>query len=603
MGVEIPIIKELILRLSGSYFLAGRNIDQYTPSTIPLNNADANKGLASMYNEKQIRMGSENTLQYNKQFTYTRLGIMLGNSLYKTDFRRLQTQNTNFSLEDLGVWGISEGTVPLVPISNSFTKSSISFFTRINYDISDKYLLKATLRADGSSVFAKNNKWGFFPSAAAAWRINQESWMKSIKSISNLKLRASWGISGKEAIGAYASLPTVYSSDKTSLNGSSTVPVAYFSAIGNENLKWETTEEIDLGFDLGLLNERITITSDIYNRITRDLLYNDPIPTYTGFSNLTRNIGSIQNQGIEVAIKVVPIRNKDFSWNMDFNIAKNISKVLKLGVRVWQNISTGWIGTSTQGKIQVGEPLGNWFGYKTNGIWQTQAEIDEAIANKTLLPTEVVKPGYVKYVDLNGDGKITADDAQKIGNGTPDFTGGFTNSINYKGFGLDFTLQFVTGNDIFNGYSRTLESGAEYNNAYAATANRWSPTLYQYNPTTDTKGDLYLQGNASNRYPIAISGKIVPEMPIDLWIEDGSFIRLADITFSYTFPKKILSKVKINNLKLFVTGSNLFVLTKYSGFDPEVNGSSGTAAYLMPGLDFGNYPKSRVVSGGFNIIF
>jgi TonB-linked SusC/RagA family outer membrane protein len=603
IGLTIPIVKDLILRITGSSFLSGNNTDKYFPSKIQLQNANAQGGIAQMYNSKLTRLGSENTLQYTKKNKSDNLEMMIGNSINQRKYRRLTTENDGFALEDLGVWGISEGITPIVPSFGSSAQTSLSFFSRVNYDFSSKYLFKATLRADGSSVFAKNNKWGFFPSAAAAWRINQESWMKDVKSISNLKLRLSWGVSGKEAIGPYASLPAVNTATKTSLNGSTIVPVGYFSTFKNDNLKWESTQEWNLGFDLGLLNEKISVTGDVYSRKTNDLLYQDPIPIYTGFSNSTRNIGSIQNQGAELAISFTPIRKKDLNWNMNLNISKNVSKVLKLGISDWKMISTGWIGNTNQGKIQEGEPLGNWFGYKTNGIWQTQLEIDNAITDGKLLATEGVKPGFVKYVDLNGDGKINTNDAQVIGNGTPDFTGGFSNSFTYKGIGLNFTFQFTIGNDVFNGMNRTLESGAQYYNALAITENRWKPDLYYYDPASETKGDLFFAGNQSNRYPIAVSGKVVPETPIDLWIEDGSFLRLADLTLSYDLPKKVLKYVHIANMKVFATGSNLFVLTNYSGFDPEVNVSSGAGSYLMPGLDYGSYPKARIISCGLNITF
>lgn len=600
-SLDIDIIKGLTLKLSGGYFLFGEKTEQYFPSTVA--EGMSTKGQAVVANHLSERINNENTLTYNKTFnSIHKFGAMIGNSISCATYNWLNTYNTNFALEDLGVNGIGEGKDPLVPTSTYIKQTEASFFGRLNYDLDNKYLFKFTLRADGASKFAENNKWGYFPSGAAAWRISEEEWLKSWSPLSNMKLRLSWGISGKQAISSYQSLPVV-GTNSVSIDGENNVLTSYFSRLANSNLKWETTEEWDLGYDLGFFDERLGFSVDLYHKVTRDLLYSEPVPSYSGYNEALKNIGKISNKGVEFSIYATPVKNRNFTWDVNFNISKNVSKVLSLGEQSWQLVNAGYLGKG-QGYLEVGLPLGNWYGYKTNGIWQTQGEIDKAIANKTLLESEGTKPGYMKYEDLNKDGKITADDRQIIGNGMPKFTGGFTNSITYKGISLDFTLQFSYGNQVYNANRYRLESGISLDNALASTIDRWQPTLYHYDYATKQKGDLFKQGSPSNEYPIAAMGKSkVDETPIDKWIEDASFLRLADLTLSYSLPQGWLNKMKMQNMRIFLTGSNLFTLTKYTGYDPEVNVSQNSAAFLLPGLDYFSYPKSRTISAGINITF
>ena len=599
-SLDFNLGKYLTARITGGYFLFAQTNEEYYPSSVAQGMAYG--GRAYIGNSKSERLNNENTITYSNTFNKIhKVSVLAGNSLEQVVSKWLNTENRGFVLEDLGIYGISQGINPQIPTSTYIKQNNASFFSRVNYDLANKYLFKFTLRADGSSRFAENNKWGYFPSAAAAWRLSEEDFVKSLNVFSNLKLRASWGISGKQAIPSYQSLPTV-GTWNVSIDGITNSLVSYFTRIANENLKWETTQETNLGIDLGFFKDRLSFSLDIYNRFTKDLLYYLPIPSYTGFSTALFNLGQIQNRGVELSLNANAVKTKDFSWDINFNISKNVSKVIKLGEQNWQLVDVGYLGTG-QGFLEEGIRLGNWYGYKTDGIWQSQSEIDQAIAEGKLLTSENTKPGYVKYVDLNGDGKKTAEDRQILGHGEPDLTGGVSNTISYKGFALDFMFQFSLGNSVYNANRYRLESGFSFDNALAETTDRWRPTLYNYDPVTKVKGDLYMQGNASYRYPIAIMGKSVDETPIDLWIEDASFLRLNDVTFSYSLPKKILQKIKMNTLRLFVTGSNLFVWTKYTGYDPEVNNSQGAASFLMPGLDYFSYPRARTLSAGINLTF
>lgn len=608
------IFKGLTLNLSGTYITRQLNNEQFYPDNVSQGNGKNSNGIATLTQTGIEELRSENTLQYNTNIKSNNIGFMLGNSFSSKTTKLSISQNSNFTLQDLGIWGMDEGLAPSTPIYSYIGVNNVSWFGRVNYNYADKYILKASLRADASSVFAKDNKWGYFPSIGGAWRINEEKFMKSVKEITNLKLRLSYGVSGKQAIQPYQSLSTS-SLSKITTDGITNSSSLIFNRLGNDNLKWETTREFDLGFDLGMLRDRLNFVVDVYDKKTSDLLYEDPLPFYSGFSSQITNIGEVQNRGIELAITASPVKNSDgFNWDINFNISKNANKILSLGQQSYKLIGTGWSSAqAVQGILKVGDPLGNWYGYKTNGLWQSFAEINAARANGTLDPGVVCNPGYIKYQDISGpngvpDGKITSDDRQVLGNGFPDFTGGFTNTFTYKGFGLNITLQYSVGQDVFNATAWGNDAVSPSGSGYSFSKNilqSFRPTLYQYDVVTGQKGDLFVEGIASNRYPTFMAQRInnTEEIPLDWYIQDASFLRVADLTLSYTLSKKLLSKLMISNLKVFLTGSNLFVLTNYKGYDPEVNSSQGQASYLMPGLDNQTYPKARIISAGINVSF
>ncbi len=608
------ILKELTLNLSGSYTTRQFTNEKFYPSNVTQGNGKNSNGIATLTNRGVSELRSENTLQYNKKIKKNSFGIMLGNSVSTRVTKTSVAENSNFTLEDLGVWGMSEGLAPSTPLYSYIGVNNLSWFGRANYTYAEKYILKASLRADASSVFAKNNKWGYFPSVGAAWRINEEKFLKPVSEISNLKLRMSYGVSGKQAISPYQSLSTA-SLLRITTDGLSNSSTLIFNRLGNDNLKWETTREVDLGFDLGLLNERYSLTFDVYDKKTSDLLYEDPLPYYSGFPSQMTNVGEVQNRGVEIniAANLLKSRNK-LNWDISFNISKNVSKILSLGQQSYKYIGTGWSkAEAVQGILKVGDPLGNWYGYKTNGLWQSYAEIEAARANGTLATGIACHPGYIKYQDISGpagvpDGKITSDDRQVLGNGFPDFTGGLTNTFTYKGIGLNITLQYSVGQDVFNATAWGIEAVSPTGSGYSYSKNilqSFRPTLYYYDAVTGQKGDKFIDGISSNRYPTFMAQRInnTEEVPLDWYIEDASFLRVADVTLSYNLNKKLLSKMKISNLKFFLTGTNLFVFTNYSGYDPEVNSSKGQASYLLPGLDNQAYPKSRIVSAGVNLTF
>ena len=606
------ILKELVFNMSSSYLTRARTIERFYPNTVNRENANRLGGVASVSGRNSEELRSENTLAWDTKFHKKHaVGLMGGFSISTRDIANSNLGNSNFSLQDLGWWGMSEGLSPQNPEYSHLRKRDLSYFARGTYGYDDRYLFKTTFRIDGSSVFASNNKYGYFPSASAAWRISQEEWMKGIKAISNLKLRVSWGISGKQAIDSYLSMPLTTSS-KISYDGIHYAGTMYFSQMGNMDLHWESTRETNLGIDLGVLRDRISITFDVYDKLTYDLLYMDAIPKYTGYSELMKNVGEVQNRGVELSIFASPIRTKEWNWDMNFNIAANRNKIKKLSADASSKlIGTGWgnAADAVQGILKVGQPLGNWYGYKTQGIWQSWAEIQQAVANGSISSTANIYPGYIHIMNQDDDPAITADDRVVLGNGFPKFTGGLSNSLSWRDITVSCTFQFSMGQDIFNatawafdGVSPATIVGNQYNHHMV---NAWQPTLWYYDVVTGQKGELFQEGSKSNRYPTQSNQRInnTEEVPLDWYIQDGSFLRLADVTLSYDLPRKLANKLGMAKARLFVNGTNLHLWSSYDGYDPEVNNSRGQASYLMPGLDNFAYPKARTYSIGLNITF
>ena len=384
-------------------------------------------------------------------------------------------------------------------------------------------------RVDGSSRFGTNNKYGFFPSASAGWRISEEAFMEPVKEvISNLKLRASYGFTGNTEIGVYESLATLGTSNW--ILGNQLVSGFFPNKIPNPDLKWERTGQFDIGLDLGLFNNRLRITTDYYKKKTTDLLYSVAVPATSGYQTMLKNIGSIENQGYELSIESVR-------------------------------------------RLIVGEPIGVFYGYRFDGIFQNEEECKQQTSSAS--PIGV---GLRRYKDLNGDGKVdAANDREILGDANPKFFGGLTNTFAYKGFELNVFLQYSYGNKILNYNAMELENPTGGQNAYADMVNRWTPE------------------NPSNIYPKATTNRAL--LVSDRFIEDGSYLKLKTLSLSYSFPK--INLKHIQGLRLYVTGQNLLTWTKYRGYDPEV--SYRGASTLEAGEDFGGYPQSRTFMFGIKL--
>ena len=484
-----------------------------------------------------------------------------------------------------------------------------SFIGRVNYTLFDKYLFEFNFRSDGSSKFRGDNRFGYFPSGSLAWGFMEEDFMKPLKSVvSSGKLRASWGLTGNNRVGEYdtyalyqilkdkvgdfisiGSLPSGVYPFENSLTSVGTVP----TSLRNRKLKWETTEQWNLGLDLGFLDERIGLTVDWYRKTTRDLLLNTALPTSSGYFSAMKNVGKVRNQGIEFTLNTTNIKNRHFSWTTNFNIAFNKNKVLELAENQSSLLSAAKFDQNYNSQYsyiaKVGYPMGMMYGFIYEGTYKYEDfdKVGDTYTLKRNVPyfssESNTQPGMPKYADLNGDGIIDDNDRTMIGNGMPKHTGGFTNNFEYKGFDLSIFFQWSYGNDVLNANRLFFENSNKTRdlNQYASYADRWTPENPESNIPRATD-------SGSNK---VFSTRI---------IEDGSFLRLKTVSLGYTLPKQLTKKWKIDNARVFVAGQNLWTCTGYSGYDPEVSIREGA---LTPGLDFSAYPRAYSISFGINLGF
>ena len=495
----------------------------------------------------------------------------------------------------------------------------VSVFGRLSYNFKERYLFTGTLRADGSSKFAKGNQWGIFPSASAAWRISEEAFLEDVDFLDNLKLRVGYGTAGNNNVdnNMYA---TSYGSGHYGINGSDYITYVPGSTLGNSNLKWEKTTTTNVGLDISVLGSRVNLSVDFYNNESSNLLIKNKIPTSTGYSDQYQNIGAIRNRGVELVLNTTNIRTKDFTWNTDFNIAFNRSKVLEL----YGNKETNYFIQDYESrmgyKIEVGKPLGQFYGLVYDGIYTTDDFVQQPDGTYMLkdgVPSlkgfdrSQVKPGDAKYVpqtgevDENGNPVWSTNDRTVIGSAAPKFTGGMNNTFRYKGFDLSVFMNFSFGNDVFNmSTQRFIGPYLSNQNSLAIMNNRFTlidpatgkeatdlVRLAELNP--GQYGDD-IMWNISQNNKTAISDHS------SYYIEDGSYLRFSTITLGYTFPKAWIQNLKLNNARVYCTLNNIATITGYSGYDPEVSAEGGA---LTPGIDNSSYPRSKSWVVGVNLTF
>jgi len=453
--------------------------------------------------------------------------------------------------------------------------SLISYLARANYAYQGKYLVSATVRADGCSRFGAVNRWGYFPSGALAWRMSEESFMKDLTWLNNLKLRLSYGMTGNNQIPNYGAIGLLgYSSY---VSGTNVQQGIYTNTFADKALKWEKTGQTNLGVDASFLKQRINLSLDVYYSKTRDLLLNVPIPVLTGFQSTLTNIGELQNKGVELQLKTINLNGK-FKWTTDFNISANRNKVLKLGANDAPIMITVNDAIS---KTEVGQPIGNYFGYIFDGVIMNQADLD----NKLYPVWPGSEPGDPKVRDVNNDGKIDANDRAILGNYQPDFSWGMTNTFGYKDVEFTFMLNGVSGAEIMNQQARYFKSFNGDRNAYKYVTNYWK-----------SESD---PGNGKINKP-RVTQNTVQSLGSSYWVEDGSFVRIKNIRLGYNMPKSVLSALKVSGLKLYVNLENVYVFSDYSNYDPE--GSTYQAGALV-GFDYGAYPSPFTATAGINLTF
>lgn len=604
-GLRYSIIKGLQLRLTGTlrYNQEKRKVFYNSKTTQgsslnPTNTLGVN-GLIR-YSDS-FTWNTEAVLNYDKVFRRThRIGAMIGTSLQDRKFE--QFGYTGYKIDDyesLGMAALDNGLIRAA-VATMAEFSLASFFGRFNYGYKSRYLLTATLRADGSSKFP-NHKWGFFPSAALAWNISEESFMKKVSWISNAKLRLSYGVTGNNRVGDYDSWPSLTVPIDASYSFRNGEPVRGLvpGAMGNADLKWESTYQWDLGMDFSMFDDRISVILDLYKKDTRDLLLLTDAPRTTGYPSIMKNVGSVRNTGIELTLNTVNVRTRSFEWSSNFNIAFNRNKVVELDNDTQQMFTTVSFYSAYKGSplylAQVGMPMGLFYGYVFDGVYQFEDFDNPAPgkyvlklgvpSNSTMADRNNIHPGDIRYRDLNGDGQVDDRDMTVIGNGNPIHTGGFTNTFRYKNIDFSFLLQWSYGNDIYNANRLLFEGNAMKSkdiNQYASYNRRWTP---------DNPSDTYYRSGGEG--PAGRHSSRV--------IEDGSYLRLKSLSLGYSFPRSWLSKVRIKELRASFSANNILTLTGYTGMDPEVSTRGNSP--LTPGFDYSAYPIAKTFMFGIQLTF
>lgn len=584
--LEFDVLPGLKLRVTGGGIV--RNINNRSYFNQKTKEGKQNNGSGFLSEELFTRFQNSNILTYDQTFNNVHHLTVTGVLEQQSEkLNGTQARATHFLVDQTGIFDLG-GANTVVNSSSASERVINSYLGRINYAFHEKYLLTASYRADGSSVFGKNNKWGYFPSASVAWRLSEEPFIQNLGVFSELKLRASWGITGNQAISPYQTLARISSGSNYPYNGGETTDLGFYIATAaNPFLKWESTTQTDVGMDFALFSGRVTATVDYYQKTTKDLLLYRELPGYTGLANILDNIGSIQNKGIEVAIAGDPLTG-DLKWNTGFNISSNRNKVLDLGDndKIAYKTTPGGYGVNKNFMYLVkGEPFGQMYGYGYEGTWKT-SETDQA-ANYGQLP------GDPRYTDVNQDGKIDTKDIKVIGNAFPDFIFGWSNRMSYKGFELTFLLQGTKGNEVFNQGRIRLENPAE--GTSTRLLDRWTPQ----NQDTDIPAftDQLTRQNANLTSTLKNGG----DQRLSRWVENGSYIRLKNVNLAYNFPRALIDKLRLSKLRAYVSAANLITVTKYTGYDPEVSSFNTNDAQI--GVDFSNYPSAKTVTFGIDISF
>ena len=572
--LEYFILPELSAKINVGADVNNEDKSVYKDRTTIIGNSLG--GVASAYSATESNYLIEGTLNYTKKIGNHDISSLVGITTQKF-LRRFSSQEANNFTTDATLadnFGLADRTT-LVNNSSKATNSLLSYLGRINYKYLDRYLLTVSYRIDGSSRFGEGKRFGYFPSASVGWLLDQEEFFSN-EIVNTLKLRASWGRTGNQEIGNNQSISTFSSGSRTSyVLDDQFVTSLNPSRIANPDLKWETTEQVDIGVDFGLFNDRISGSLAWYKKKTSDMLLNLPIPTSSGFRSQTVNIGSMNNTGFEVGVNTYNISSENFSWSSNLNFSTLRNEVIDLGGV--PEILSGSFGAAANevGIIRPGEPLRSFYGYDIIGIWQQGEDLTQITNN--------VSPGDFKFRDVDNNGTIDGDDRVILGNSFPDFTWGFSNAFSFENWNLVILFTGVEGVEMINGnlleqyYPR---SGVRVNRFVEPFLNRWTPQ----NPTNDQPSYLGLsqQGQAVNSKTVV----------------DASYVKLQSVRLSYNLPTALL-KNTFRSIEIYATGLNLATFSDYQGFDPALN-PNGSANFR---IDWNGYPSARTFLLGFNIGF
>jgi TonB-linked SusC/RagA family outer membrane protein len=574
---EFEPVDGLTYKLSLGANLDNDRTERYAPSSLYSQLGD--QGTATILNSENLDLLVENTLNYVKNFGDHSINALVGYTRQRIFNTSSNVQTRGFVTDAFTFNNLGAGVERSAAGSSTSEIGFESFLFRANYSWKSKILVTLSARSDASSVFAANNKRALFPSGAIAWRLIEEGFIQDLGIFDDLKLRASYGRLGNPGLGFGASLTRLSNSGNNYILGANQDVVAGIAAnsLGNDNLRWETTNQFDIGLDAGFFNNRLQITLDYYSKLTDDLLIDVQVPWLTSFSTSLTNFGEVSNKGFELAVTTVNINRNDFRWETNFNIATNKNEVLDIFNEegfIYTN-SIGGVEAVSSGVLQEGEPIGTFYGMVRDGIWNSEAEIEAAGVTGFS-----VFPGGKRFVDLNGDGVISAvDDRQIIGDANPDFFGGIGNTLSYKGVDLSFFLAFTVGNDIFNETDSRVGVALD-NNTFKRYADRWTPT------------------NTESNIPSAEGAARTLVTSDTEVIEDGSFLRLRNISLGYNFPVQNLSWIQ--SARLYVSGINVLTFDSYSGYDPEINRGFGN---LRRGYDQAQYPTTKIYNVGLQVSF
>jgi TonB-linked SusC/RagA family outer membrane protein len=640
-NASYEIVKGLTFRTTAGFDITDINLStfngRYSPTLRSASGGYSNKPFATITATQQTTLNNSNVLDYSFKTGKHAIGVLVGEEIYQQRANQMYIQ-TNFLPDEItaerALANINQGVIPAGQTAQPVLPQTsipadyrlLSGFGRVTYSYNDKYLFTGTFRADGSSKFPTGNKVGFFPGASVAWRISQEEFFKGIPTISDLKLRLSYGTAGNNRINDFLYNQLFQAGSAPYALNHTLVLGATATGLANPNLKWESTTSRNIGIDLALLENRVQFTADAYYNTTDDLLLNKPVPAFLGYTTQLQNVGSTSNRGLELQLTGTIIRNENFTWTATANSSFNRGRIESLGGD--QNeilgITSGWGGTAlTQDFLaRVGRPVGEMYGYVTDGFltandfsgyvapststgsiagtWRPRTDI-KFVDNLGLIGENSYRPGLVKFKDLSGpngvpDGKIDAFDQTVIGNANPKMVGGLNQQFTFKGFDASLFLNFVLGNDVYNANKIEFTSNTpntSFNNVLGIMGDRYRIIETDGRPITTIERLNEVNQNAKIWTPTR-------GLVFHSWaVEDGSFLRVNNITLGYSLPKTLISRAKLTTVRFYVTANNVYTFTKYTGFDPEVNTRRGTP--LTPGVDYAAYPRSRAFLFGVNL--
>ncbi|SEM73128.1 TonB-linked outer membrane protein, SusC/RagA family [bacterium A37T11] len=572
---EATLLPGLTYRTALNYFFNRKDNSNYQAVDHNLGSAYYTQGVMTVDQSRIVNYTFQNLLSYQKKLGAHDLAFLLGyeynnNDLYYTDQERRGYDN------DL-VQSLAAGKTVYEATDDKTKTVLISYFARANYDFKNKYLLSASLRRDGSSRFAPHNKWGYFPAVSAGWVVSEEPFLKAVTFINNLKLRASYGLTGNDNFDDYKWIGAI--AQGRVAFGNNLSASYYPSSITNRDLKWERTKQLDLGLDLSLWHGRVSLEADWYHSTSDGLLLDVPVPVVSGFTTAFKNVGKLQNKGVELALNTQNLVGK-VGWSSQVTFSLNRNRVLALGDDNAPMILSAAVASGMQKINEVGQPIFNFYGYRYLGVYKNQAEIDADPAHYA-----TAKPGDGRYQDVSGNGVLGVEDRTIIGNPAPDFVWGFTNKFTYGQWDLSVLLQGVQGGEVMDENIHRSTLYHEGRNYYKEVVNRWR--------SEQDPGDGY-------HYKLTVDLDGYEKTPSSYWLRSASYLRVKSLTLGYNFPQGLMSRIKLSSLRVFLNGTNLFTHKDSPVVDPETFSSTADNA-AMRGVSSDPYPTAKVYSFGIQL--